>query len=638
MRTRAVGSNVTSAPSGDEQHRGDTYYAWGVCGFLVVAIGLIYGQTLDHALFDYDDSLFVYANPHVTAGLTGEGIRWAFTDGPAGEWYPLAMLSHMLDCQLFGLNAWGHHLTNVLLHAAASIALFLVLRRMTDELWPSAFVATVFAVHPQHVESVAWVAERRDVLSGLFFMLTLGAYLGYVRHGRSLGRYLLVAALFALGLMAKPMLVTLPPLLVLLDFWPLARFGSAADTPRWTQSVERPGLRASGAGKATPVGTRGGRLPDDLADARARAMCRSPWSERIGNAAVSCVTYVVQFFYPVDLVAFYPTPLGGPPTWKVAGGNRDSGRRQRGRGDLAAQMSLLLCRLVLVFGHVDSGAGTGPSFRSHDGRSLHVSARHWALHRAGLGGCTARRRLARAALGLGTCAGLAIAVLVAAATWQTSFWRDDETLWRHALACTTDNGKAEFGVADALARKGQLDEAIPYYRRAEEHPIDSAPFNNLGVVFARQGKLDEAIDQFRRALEIEPNSFAARVNLGLALVQQNRFDESMEHFRRALEIDPLSVKAHCGLAHVQLLKGRIDDARGEFEQAIAIDPRNAVAQDDLASTLLRQGKLDASIRHCEAALAIDPKFFRADINLGAGACCPWANRRGEGPLPPGFEN
>ena len=194
-----------------------------VCALLALAIGLIYGQTLDHVLLDHDDSGYVFANPHVTPGLTAEGIWWAFTDGPYGEWYPPTMLSHMLDCQLFGLNAWGHHLTNVLLHAAASVALFLVLWRMTDELWPSALVATIFTVHPQHVESVAWIAERRDVLSGLFFMLTLGAWLGYVRHGRSPGRYLLAAALLAVGLMAKPMIVTVPPLLMLLDFWPLAR-------------------------------------------------------------------------------------------------------------------------------------------------------------------------------------------------------------------------------------------------------------------------------------------------------------------------------------------------------------------------------------------------------------------------------
>ena len=286
-------------------------------------------------------------NPHVTAGLTGEGIRWAFTEGPFGEWYPLATLSHMLDCQLFGLNAWGHHLTNVLLHAAASIALFLVLWRMTDELWPSAFVAAVFAVHPQHVESVAWVAERRDVLSGLFFMLTLGAYLGYVRHGRSLGRYLLVAALFALGLMAKPMLVTLPPLLLLLDFWPLARFGAAARHPRLDPVGRAARLRRLVLEKLPLFALAAG---DCLMTLRTHCPRSTPlaWPERIGNAAVSCVTYVVQFFYPVDLAAFYPYPAGGPPAWKVAGAMAILVRRQRGGGDLAAPLSLLLCRLVLV--------------------------------------------------------------------------------------------------------------------------------------------------------------------------------------------------------------------------------------------------------------------------------------------------
>ena len=187
MPIRAARAEVAVAAAGHRQTRTDTQYAWGVCALLLVAVGLIYGQTLGHARLAYDDSVFVYENPHVTPGLTSEGFWWALTDGPFGEWYPLAPLSHMLDCQLFGLSPWGHHLTNLLLHAAASIALFLVGWRMTDELWPSAFVAAVFAVHPQHVESVAWVAERKDVLSGLFFMLTLGAWLGYVGHGGSLG-------------------------------------------------------------------------------------------------------------------------------------------------------------------------------------------------------------------------------------------------------------------------------------------------------------------------------------------------------------------------------------------------------------------------------------------------------------------
>ena len=169
-------------------------------------------------------SIFVYGEPHVSGGLSWSGIVWAFTNGPLGEWYPLSMLSHMLDCQLYGLNPAGHHFTNLLLHAASAVTLFLVLWRMTEALWPSALVAALFALHPLHVESVAWVAERRDVLSGLFFMLTLGAYGEYVRHPQSLGRYLAVVGFFALGLMAKSMLVTLPPLLLLLDFWPLGRF------------------------------------------------------------------------------------------------------------------------------------------------------------------------------------------------------------------------------------------------------------------------------------------------------------------------------------------------------------------------------------------------------------------------------
>ncbi len=290
----------------------------GVCAGLILAIVVIYGQTLSYPFLFYDDSGYVYANPHVTPGLTGAGIWWAFTDGPFGEWYPLVMLSHMLDCQVFGLNAWGHHLTNLLLHAAASIALFLVWWRMTGEFWPSAFVAAIFAVHPQHVESVAWIAERRDVMSGLCFMLTLGAYLGYVRGGRPLGQYCLVAIFFTLALMSKPTVVTLPALLLLLDFWPLARFGWAIDAPGWTKSVRRPGLPwllleklpLLALAVAVSLITLSTHLtrPSELG-----------WPERIGNAVVSCVTYVGQVFCPVNLAIFYPNPVGGPPIWKVVG-------------------------------------------------------------------------------------------------------------------------------------------------------------------------------------------------------------------------------------------------------------------------------------------------------------------------------
>ena len=247
-----------------------------IAGWLLALVTSVYGQTLWFGFMDYDDNIYVTASPPVLGGADRQGHRWAFTKGPFGEWYPLAMLSHMLDCQLFGLNAWGHHLTNVLLHAATSIASVSRLWRMTGELWPSAFVATIFAVHPQHVESVAWVAERRDVLSGLFFMLTLGLMLGYVRHGRSLRDICWWRVLFALGLMAKPMLVTLPPLLLLLDFWPLARFGAATDTLAGPLG-RAAGRMLAGAGKAATRRTGGGRLPDDAADPR-------PWRRDVGLA------------------------------------------------------------------------------------------------------------------------------------------------------------------------------------------------------------------------------------------------------------------------------------------------------------------------------------------------------------------
>jgi protein O-mannosyl-transferase len=208
------------------------YAVQAVCGFLIIAVVLVFGQTISHDFINYDDDTYVYENPRVAHGLTVQGIAWAFTSNYACNWHPLTWLSHMLDCQLYGLAPWGHHLTNVLLHAATTILLFLVLRRMTGDLWPSALVAAVFAIHPLHVESVAWVAERKDVLSGLFFMLTLWAYLDYVRHPFSLARYLMVMVFFALGLMAKPMLVTLPFVLLLLDYWPLGRMEQASGENR----------------------------------------------------------------------------------------------------------------------------------------------------------------------------------------------------------------------------------------------------------------------------------------------------------------------------------------------------------------------------------------------------------------------
>ncbi|HTU27548.1 MAG TPA: hypothetical protein VMF30_19215, partial [Pirellulales bacterium] len=207
--------------------RADVVWASAICALLFFAVLLVYSRTFSQGFLNYDDGVFVFDEPHVSQGVSWNGIVWAFTKGPLGEWYPLAVLSHMLDCELFGLNPGRHHLTSVLLHGLTSAALFWALRQMSGALWPSAMVAALFALHPLRVESVAWIAERRDVLSGLFFMLTLIAYTAYVRKPRSLGRYLLVVGFFALGLLSKAILVTMPALLLLLDYWPLGRFPPA---------------------------------------------------------------------------------------------------------------------------------------------------------------------------------------------------------------------------------------------------------------------------------------------------------------------------------------------------------------------------------------------------------------------------
>ena len=285
-----------------------------VCGLLLLAVIAVFGQTASHDFVNFDDNDYVYENRHVRGGLTGEGTAWAITAYHAGNWHPLTWLSHMLDCQLYGLKPGGHHLTNVLLHAAAAVLLFLALRRMTGALWPSAWVAAVFAIHPLRVESVAWVAERKDVLSGLFFMLTLWFYARYAERPASWGRYLLVVASFALGLTAKPMLVTLPFVLLLLDYWPLGRLRShlrlrTGSSPPPLDRREDP-LVGSGCGFVPGNARR-------PAQDHAVAWSNWPFPGRVANAAVAYVAYLGKMFYPAGLAVLYPLPKGPPPAWEV---------------------------------------------------------------------------------------------------------------------------------------------------------------------------------------------------------------------------------------------------------------------------------------------------------------------------------
>ncbi len=531
--------------------------AWtttGVCIFLALIVWLVFGQTLRHEFVNYDDQNYVYQNTKITSGLTVAGIAWAFTHVHAQNWHPLTTISHMLDCQLYGLKAGGHHFTNVLLHSIAVILLFLVLRQMTGALWRSAFVAAVFAIHPLRVESVAWVAERKDVLSAVFFMLTLSAYVGYVR-APSIARYLTVAALFVLGLMSKPMLVTLPFILLLLDYWPLKRFGPAASLKskaRWRDWVEcgLPPLRlilekipliALSAISATIT---------LLAQRQALGWTEDlPVSLRLNNAVVTCIAYIWQMLWPVKLAVFYPHPESRLALWHVilalviliAITAAAFGLRRR-RPYFITGWLWYLGMLVPVIGVIQVGwQGRADRYTYLPQIGLYVLVT-WALR--DLSASWPRQR---------QIAALGAAIVLSALAWrawnQVSFWRDSETLWTHALKVTSDNDVAE---------------------------------NNLGIVFLGRGQLNEAISRFQAAVDLRPENAPSHDNLANALLQKGQLADAIVQYRELLEIQPENVEAHNILGAVLIQQGRVKEAIEQWRETLAIQAENGNAKSNLA--------------------------------------------------------
>lgn len=597
--------------------------------FLATSSLVVFGQTVLYNFVNFDDDLYVYNTPGIQSGLTIKGVAFAFTSPHAHNWHPLTTMSHMLDCQLYGLNAGGHHATSTILHTIAVLLLFWVLRQMTGAVWKSALVAALFAVHPLHVESVAWVSERKDVLSAVFFFLMLHVYNLYARAA-SLTRYLGVTVLFAAGLMSKPMLVSAPIVLLLLDYWPLRRFEQSASTGEKTK-ISRAGnqrrairllflekiplfLLAAGACILTFV----------LQKRTAGAIPPLPFLWRLENAFASYVIYVWKTLWPTHLAVFYPHPNDTLALWELIlavvlllaiTAMVIVYRRQRPY--LFSGWLWYLVMLVPVIGLVqvgEQGHADRYTYLPHIG--LFVAIVWFAAE-----GATARQSKLRLAITTAV-AVLIILALAWAAFIQTSYWRNSETLWTRALAVTSDNDVAHNNLGYLCIDRGELDKAISHFesaarirsgKRDAHYDLASAFVQvNLADALARKEQSDEAMVHYEEAIKLQPNYADAYYDRGTVLFAKGRIDEAIADWQKTLQIQPNHPDAHTALGNALLRKGSLQEAITHYEKALALAPEDPHSRNNLAWVLVTAS--DSSIRNGARAV----EFAQEAVQLSGG--------------------
>jgi Flp pilus assembly protein TadD len=600
-----------------------------MCVLLSLLTLVVYWQTATFEFVNFDDPLFVTENHQVRAGITAKGFLWAFSSTIASNWHPLTSLSHMLDCELYGPNPGRHHLTNLLLHLANTVLLFLVLARMTGALWRSFFVASVFALHPLHVESVAWIAERKDVLSTLFWMFTLWAYTRYVQQA-SLNRYLLALFFFALGLMSKPMLVTLPFVLLLLDYWPLGRgYPHQSANPRGLPINEfqtPPGQRSLALRlvlEKTPFFALAAissvvTFLIQRTSGATKSLEQYALTDRIANALVSYVKYIGKMIWPQNLAVFYPHFGNNFTFWQVGGAflllvlvSILVVRAARHHPYLLVGWCWYLGTLVPVIGLVQVGEQAMADRYTYlplIGLSIMIA---W-----GVPELLARYRFKRIVLPLAVVALLVSLMLVS--RLQVRYWRNSVLLYEHAITVTENNYLAHNNLGTALEEIGNLDEATVHYAEAVKiKPNYAVAHNNLGEIKARQGMAKEAMSHYYQALKSEPDYAKPYNNLGIELTKQGKLQEAVFYLSRALEIEPSYADAHCNLGAVLARQGKIKEAITHFSEALRIDPGFARAYNNLGEAFLRRGELQKAAFHFSQALEIEPSYADAHCNLGA---------------------
>lgn len=530
-----------------------------------------YSGVLSNGFVDYDDQAYVTQNRHVLAGITWEGVRWAFTTGHAANWHPLTWLSHMLDCELFGLDAGGHHAVSLVLHLITTLLLFRLFLRMTAAPWPSAFVAAVFALHPLHVESVAWAAERKDVLAALFWILTTLAYVRWVEKPR-VWRYVLVLGLFALGLLSKPMLVSLPFVLLLLDVWPLRRIGPPLGERRGGRSLarlvlEKIPLFALAATSAT-ITYFVQRATDTMSLGEKISM-----GLRVQNALVAYARYLVKAIFPSGLIVHYPHRAEAyPDAWVACAASLVAAVtawtlfRWRRQPWLAVGWLWFLGTLVPVIGLVQVG-------------SQAIADRYTYVPMIGLSAAIAFAvaELCRTSRGgrwaVGILFGLAVALWTGQTRRQVGYWKDDEALFGHAVEVMPDNYLAHGMLADFYLEQGRLERAVEEYQAALRlWPSYAQGHNNVGTLLEQLGRPEEAVASYQTALHWWPECPEAHNNLGRMLAAEGKTDEAIAHYRAGLRGNPEMADAHVNLGVALQAKGAVDEAIQHFERGLQLNP------------------------------------------------------------------
>jgi tetratricopeptide (TPR) repeat protein len=580
---------------------------------------------LHHDFNECDDTQYVTRNGHVKGGFTAGSLRWAFTSFYASNWHPLTWLSHMLDWRLFGSAAGGHHFTSLLLHLLNTCLLFLILDRTTGATGRSAVVAALFAVHPLHVESVAWVAERKDVLSTLFWMLATLAYVRRARAPRPVDRWA-VAILFALGLAAKPMLVTLPFALLLLDYWPLGRWGwddSRRALPRIPPSLFRektPLFLLSAASCAVTV----------AAQYRAIASIeRYPVADRVANALVSYVAYLGKTLWPAGLAVFYPRTEPFAASWKVAAAalllalaTGAAFMLRRTRPYVLFGWLWYLGTLVPVIGLVQVGRQSMADRYTYVPLIGIFVIAVWgaadglrALARSGASRRGERAPAARDSASMLLPAAIVLLPLMVATRAQLGHWRDAVTLFERAVG-VADSGVARTNLGEALLNRERNAEAAEQFRAALRlDPSLSEAHNSLGLILEGEGRPDEALQHYEEAVRLRPGYGVAHRNLGRLLGSLGRFDDAVAHDERAVEIDPGDAEAHASLGVALASKGRFEEAALHYEASLLIDPRSPEVHNNLGSALSRLGRGDDAFRHFAEAVRLRPGYAIARYNL-----------------------